>query len=65
MSSNPDSAPDVNATATAGNKSLLEIKLPGATTDGLVTYNLETVARQLASLGVLTHRSRRDPGALR
>ena len=55
-SSNPDSAPDgVNATATAGNKVVTpEIKRPTATTDGLVTYNLGTVAAGTSFQTVLT-----------
>ena len=54
--SNPDSAPDgVNATATAGNKVVTpEIKRPTATTDGLVTYNLGTVAAGTSFQTVLT-----------
>ena len=54
--SNPDSAPDgVNATATAGNKVITpEIKRPTATTDGLVTYNLGTVAAGTSFQTVLT-----------
>ena len=55
-SSNPDSAPDgVNATATVGNKVVTpEIKCPTATTDGLVTYNLGTVAAGTSFQTVLT-----------
>ena len=55
-SSNPDSAPDgVNATATVGNKVVTpEIKRPTATTDGLVTYNLGTVAAGTSFQTVLT-----------
>jgi len=55
-SSNPDSAPDgVNATAIAGNKVVTpEIKRPTATTDGLVTYNLGTVAAGTSFQTVLT-----------
>ena len=55
-SSNPDSAPDgINATATAGNKVVTpEIKRPTATTDGLVTYNLGTVAAGTSFQTVLT-----------
>jgi len=54
--SNPDSAPDgVNATATTGNKVVTpEIKRPTATTDGLVTYNLGTVAAGTSFQTVLT-----------
>ena len=54
--SNPDSAPDgINATATAGNKVVTpEIKRPTATTDGLVTYNLGTVAAGTSFQTVLT-----------
>ena len=53
---NPDSAPDgINATATAGNKVVTpEIKRPTATTDGLVTYNLGTVAAGTSFQTVLT-----------
>ena len=49
--SNPDSAPEgINATATAGNKVVTpEIKRPTGTTDGLVTYNLGTVAAGTSS----------------
>ena len=55
-SSNPDSAPDgVNATATVGNKVVTpEIKRPTTTTDGLVTYNLGTVAAGTSFQTVLT-----------
>ena len=53
---NPDSAPDgVNATATAGKKVVTpEIKRPTANTDGLVTYNLGTVAAGSSFQTVLT-----------
>ena len=54
--SNPDSAPEgINATATAGNKVVTpEIKRPTGTTDGLVTYNLGTVAAGTSFQTVLT-----------
>ena len=54
--SNPDSAPEgINATATAGNKVVTpEIKRPNGTTDGLVTYNLGTVAAGTSFQTVLT-----------
>ena len=53
---NPDSAPDgVNATATAGKKVVTpEIKRPTANADGLVTYNLGTVAAGSSFQTVLT-----------
>ncbi|WP_315298542.1 hypothetical protein [uncultured Actinomyces sp.] len=53
---NPDSAPEgINATATARNKVVTpEIKRPTATTDGLVTYNLGTVAAGTSFQTVLT-----------
>lgn len=53
---NPDSAPDgVNATATAGKKVVTpEIKRPTANVDGLVTYNLGTVAAGSSFQTVLT-----------
>ena len=54
--SNPDSAPEgINVTATAGNKVVTpEIKRPTGTTDGLVTYNLGTVAAGTSFQTVLT-----------
>jgi len=54
--SNPDSAPEgINATATAGNKVVTpEIKRPTGTTDGLVTYNLGSVAAGTSFQTVLT-----------
>ena len=54
--SNPDSAPEgVNATATAGKKVVTpEIKRPTANADGLVTYNLGTVAAGSSFQTVLT-----------
>lgn len=53
---NPDSAPDgVNATATAGRKVVTPtIKAPTAGADGLVTYNLGTVAAGSSFQTVLT-----------
>ena len=53
---NPDSAPDgVNATATAGKKVVTPtIKAPTAGADGLVTYNLGTVAAGSSFQTVLT-----------
>ena len=53
---NPDSAPDgVNATATAGKKVVTPtIKAPTANADGLVTYNLGTVAAGSSFQTVLT-----------
>ena len=53
---NPDSAPDgVNATATAGRKVVAPtIKAPTAGADGLVTYNLGTVAAGSSFQTVLT-----------
>ena len=53
---NPDSAPDgVNATATAGKKVVTPtIKAPTANADGLVTYDLGTVAAGSSFQTVLT-----------
>ena len=53
---NPDSAPyGVNATATAGKKVVTPtIKVPTANADGLVTYNLGTVAAGSSFQTVLT-----------
>ena len=53
---NPDSAPDgVNATATAGKKVVTPtIKAPTAGADGLVTYNLGTVAAGSSFQTILT-----------
>ncbi len=58
---NPDSAPDgVNATATAGRKVVTPtIKAPTAGADGLVTYNLGTVAAGSSFQTVLTFTSPR------